>query len=152
MKIQFIAKTISSTFGSGFFPFAPGTVGAGIAIAILWLLPPMSVIYLSIFSLLFYFLGVWASTISEKSWGHDPGKINWDEVVGMMVTVIAVPKSLVGYFIAFVLFRIFDVLKPFPINESQDLPKGWGVMTDDILAGIYSNIILQFIFRVLWIQ
>lgn len=83
----------------------------------------------------------------EKDWGHDSGRIVWDEVVGMMITVAALPKEWLIYLVAFIVFRFFDILKPFPVNKSQNLPHGWGVMVDDVLAGIYANIVLQILAR-----
>lgn len=90
---------------------------------------------------------MWVSTICEKEWGHDPGRVNWDEVVGMIVSVSALPKHWLIYSLAFILFRLFDILKPFPANVSQKLKQGWGVMTDDIVAAVYTNILLQIFFR-----
>ena len=144
-----ISVFISTTMGSGFFPVAPGTIGAIIAILVMWFLPEISWQKLLFSSVLFYFIGVWAARETErKLQKHDPGCINWDEVVGMMISLIAVPKTWIVYIVAFVLFRFFDIVKPQPVDASQKLSGGWGVMTDDVIAGIYSNIILQILFRV----
>lgn len=148
MKIA--AKIIGSTFGAGFSPVAPGTAGSMVAMAALWFAPPLSTISLVLLAAIFYAGGVWASTICETDWGHDAGRIVCDEVVGMMITVVALPKHWVIYIAAFAAFRFFDILKPFPINASQRLPRGWGVMTDDVLAGIYANLVLQILFRVIF--
>ncbi len=148
MKI--LAKIIGSAFGSGFSPVAPGTVGSFVAIAALWVAPPLSTVILILAALLFFFIGVWASAICEQDWGRDPGRVVWDEVVGMMVTVATLPKSLMVYAAAFILFRFFDILKPFPVNRSQQLPGGWGVMIDDVLAGLMGNIVLQILFRLVF--
>jgi len=149
-NLRFVfSATIASTFGSGFFPIAPGTVGAFIAIVVLYLLPAISAWTLFFSSVIFFFIGVWVSTEAEKKWGHDAGRINWDEVVGMMVTVLALPKVWFIYVVGFLLFRLFDVVKPYPANASQALPRGWGIMVDDVIAGIYSNIILQIVFRLI---
>ncbi len=144
------AKIIGSTFGAGFSPVAPGTAGSLVAIAALWFTPSLSAMSLIFFIVIFYFVGVWASTICETDWGHDPGRVVWDEVVGMMITVVALPKQWLIYLVAFAAFRFFDILKPFPINSSQRLPRGWGVMTDDVLAGIYANLVLQLLFRIIF--
>ena len=87
--------------------------------------------------------------MAEKDWGHDAGKIVIDEVVGMWITLWLVPKSLMLYAIGFVLFRVFDILKPLGVRQSQKLPGGWGVMVDDLLAGVYANLILQLFSRIL---
>ena len=150
MKIStFSACSLSSTFGSGFFPVAPGTVGALVAILVLWFLPPLTWAQLLAASGLFYLIGVWAAGEAEGRWGEDAGKINWDEVVGQMVSVLALPKTASVYVAAFVFFRIFDIAKPYPIRLSEKLSGGWGVMTDDVIAGLYANIGLQILFRVI---
>ncbi len=145
-----VAKVIGTTLGSGFFPIAPGTVGSAVAAVALWFLPMIPPGSLVLITVLFFFIGVWASTECEDEWGHDPGKVNWDEVVGMMITLLAVPKHWIVYVAGFFLFRFFDVLKPFPIHKLQSLPRGWGVMVDDVLAAIYANVILQIVFQWIW--
>ncbi|MBI4847392.1 MAG: phosphatidylglycerophosphatase A [Nitrospirae bacterium] len=124
-------------------PYAPGTFGsaAGFILAIL-LRPDDST--LVIFALSVFFIGLYASHQAEKSLGKDSGHIVIDELCGYFVSVLFVPKS-VGYFIAaFVLFRIFDILKPPPVRSAERLvPGGAGIMLDDLLAGIYANACLQ---------
>ncbi len=142
------AKIIGSTFGCGFSPLAPGTVGSLFALILLWFVSPLSNVLLISLVILFFVVGVWAATECEKDWGHDAGRIVWDEVVGMMVAVVALPANWMVFLGAFAAFRFFDILKPFPINASQRLPHGWGVMVDDLLAGIYANIVLQILVRV----
>lgn len=147
--MKLFAKLIGSTFGAGFSPVAPGTVGSLVAIVALWFIP-FSLSTLIIASILFFVLGVWASTVCEQDWGHDPGKVVWDEVVGIMVTVMMMPKQWIVYAAAFALFRLFDILKPFPVKKSQNLPKGWGVMVDDVIAAIFANIVLHILFRLIF--
>lgn len=89
------------------------------------------------------FTGVWVSNHLEKYWGKDSGKIVIDEVLGMMVTLLFLPVSLEIVVLGFVLFRFFDITKVLGIRRSETLPKGWGVMVDDLWAGIYSHLILQ---------
>lgn len=96
-----------------------------------------------------FFIGVWASQQAENVWGHDAGRINWDEVIGMLVSIIALPKTWIVYLAAFMLFRLLDIVKPFPANASQKLPGGWGVMTDDVIAAVYCNLALQIVFRLI---
>ncbi len=147
--MKLIAKIIGSTFGAGFFPIASGTVGSLVAIVALWFVP-FSTASLVGASIIFFLIGLWASTVCEEDWGHDPGKVVWDEVVGMMVTVMLLPKHWIVYAAAFMLFRLFDIIKPFPANKSQNLPKGWGVMVDDVIAAIFANIVLQIVFRLIF--
>jgi phosphatidylglycerophosphatase A len=145
-----IACFVSTTFGLGYFPVAPGTMGSAAAIIGLWFLPSMPIAVWLPSLVMLFLMGVWMATIAEKAWGHDAGRINIDEVVGMAVTVIAVPKYYPVYIVSFFAFRFFDIVKPFPINISQKLPRGWGVMIDDVLAGIYGNIIVQIVSRLVF--
>jgi len=90
-----------------------------------------------------FFVGVWVSNNLEKHWGKDSNKIVIDEVLGMMVSLLFLPISVELVVIGFILFRFFDITKIFGIRKTERLPKGWGVMVDDLLAGIFSNLILQ---------
>ena len=85
----------------------------------------------------------------EEKHGNDPGIIVIDEFVGQWISLLFLPRILWIYVAAFMLFRIFDILKPFPANDSQKLKHGWGVMIDDVIAGIYTNLVLQLLIWVL---
>lgn len=146
LKMSFIARLIATSFFSGFSKIGPGTVGAILALVLYGCLPPIPKLLYLIFLVVLYFVGVWASTIAEHYYGHDAKQINVDEVLGMLTALAAVPKITWLAGLAFLLFRFFDIVKPFPIKTAQEkLPRGWGVMTDDLIAGIFANIILQFI-------
>lgn len=136
---------ISTLFGIGYFPKAPGTAGTLFAAMVYFILPEkwigsvyliLSILFLSLISVLFI-------SKAEKKLGHDNGKIVIDEFFGYFVAMMFLPKSLLILTLAFILFRFFDIFKPEPVNVLQKLPKGWGVMADDIMAGIYTNICLQ---------
>lgn len=142
------AKFFASSFLSGYFPVAPGTVGSFVALVLYWLCPGSNWVILSIFSAGLFFFGVWCATVSEEYWGHDDGKITIDEAVGMLVTVIAVPKTLLMMAVAFVAFRFFDIVKLYPASRAERLPRGWGIMIDDVVAGVYANITVHI---VMWI-
>lgn len=135
-----------STFGYvGFFPVAPGTAGSLAALAlyapIRWVGEP-SIETVAIAVVLV--LGVWASTRTEVLLGtSDPGPVVIDEVLGMLITLAWLPLSLTGILAGFVLFRIFDVLKPFPAGRLEHAPRGWGIMLDDAMAGIYGHLALR---------
>lgn len=90
-------------------------------------------------------LGVWSGNAVEDLWGKDNNKVVIDEVAGMMVTLLFIPVQLKFVLAGLVLFRFFDVMKPLFIRKMELLPKGWGVMADDLLAGIYANILLKVI-------
>ncbi|MDQ0064213.1 phosphatidylglycerophosphatase A family protein [Chryseobacterium lathyri] len=90
-----------------------------------------------------FIIGVWVSDNLEEYWGKDSNKIVIDEVLGMMVSLVFIPISVKNVVIAYLLFRFFDITKILGIKRSEKLPKGWGVMVDDLWAGIYCNLILQ---------
>ena len=93
-------------------------------------------------------LGIWASTLLEEFYGHDPSEVTIDEMVGQWIALFMLPKTLAAISIAFISFRVFDILKIEPINKLQKLPKGFGVMMDDVMAGIYANLCCHLIFWV----
>jgi phosphatidylglycerophosphatase A len=120
-------------------PLAPGTVASALTAAILWLLN-LSPLTLGALLIVVTALGTWAADEAERSLGggKDPGAIVVDEVAGMTLAVLAVPLTPLALSVAFVLFRVFDVVKPFPANVSQQLRGGLGVMVDDLIAGLYA--------------
>ncbi|MBI9032457.1 phosphatidylglycerophosphatase A [bacterium] len=103
-----------------------------------------------IFLIAFFFLGVYSSTKAEETMGHDNGHIVIDEVVGYWFAMYLFPPTLYYVVFGFLLFRLFDIAKPYPINKLQNLPKGWGVMVDDLLAGVYAAVILLVI-DLIWV-
>lgn len=139
-----LALLIATVFGAGYSPIAPGTAGSAVTVLILWLVP-FSRAGLVLFLVAVVVVGTWAAHVAErKIGGKDPGAIVIDEVAGMTLSVVAFPLPLTpGVLIAgFVLFRIFDVLKPPPARESQRFTGGLGVMIDDLIAGLYALAIL----------
>jgi len=93
-------------------------------------------------------IGIWASGEVEKDWGKDSSKVVIDEAAGMCVSLLFLPTKVKYVFAAFILFRFFDIAKPLYIRRLEKLPRGWGVMADDLLSGIYSNLIMQIIIAV----
>lgn len=91
----------------------------------------------------FFFLGVQSANRLEAVWGSDPSRIVIDEMVGVWIAMLGVPFSITNLALAFVLFRIFDIWKPLGIRKMEDFKSGWGVMMDDVLAGIYALILLH---------
>ena len=139
-KIQYAIATLGFI---GFLPYAPGTFGTATAFIITILLRPDDVWLLLVLPLIFL-LGLQASSQAEKMLGKDSGHIVIDEFCCYLVSVLFIPKTP-GYLItAFILFRIFDILKPPPIGKIEEVVTGGtGIMLDDILAGIYANACLQ---------
>jgi phosphatidylglycerophosphatase A len=136
-----------SVFFIGYFPVASGTLAsAASALIYYFFLQELTtkgnlLLLLIIIAISLIFVPIIKS--AEKDLGHDSHKIVIDEVIGYFVAILFLPHSLMVAIYAFVLFRVFDVSKPPPIYQIQSLPHGWGVLADDILAGIYTNIVLQ---------
>jgi phosphatidylglycerophosphatase A len=146
-----LAVFIATVGYCGYFPKAPGTVGsvAGLLFYLLvwWAQSPL---FEAAWILALFVIGVWAGTTSERYFGGiDPGPIVLDEVVGMLITLAFIPVGIPGALIGFILFRLFDVLKPFPAGRLEKLHGGFGVMADDAMAAIYANIALRL---VLWVR
>lgn len=140
-----------STFGYlGCIPFAPGTIGsaAGLAVYAVLRLSGSARVDLGTILLLFA-AGAWSGTRAEKHFGGvDPGPIIIDEVMGMLLTLFLIPVSWAGALLGFVIFRVLDVIKPYPSARLERLPGGLGVMADDAMAAVYSNLTLRLI---LWL-
>ncbi|MET0464742.1 MAG: phosphatidylglycerophosphatase A [Chitinophagaceae bacterium] len=138
-----LAKAIA-TCGIGYMGKGGGSVAAA-AYCVVWLLIAgnTTTVWSIVLALAILFSGVWSSNNVEKEWGHDSSKVVIDEVAGMMITLAWAPVELIYALIGFVLFRFFDILKPLGVRKAEDLPGGWGVMGDDVLAGIYAFIVLQ---------
>ncbi len=135
-----------ATFGyCGYFPFAPGTVGsaAGLLVyLIVWWSQSPAVEVALIVAL--FLAGTWAGTVAERYFGGiDPGPIVIDEVAGMLITLAFIPVGVSGALAGFFLFRVFDVLKPFPARRFESLHGGLGVMADDAMAAVYANLSLR---------
>ncbi len=145
--IDNLSKFVSSFFGIGFIPVAPGTFGslAGVIIyCFLWRFE--SVFYSAL--ILLILIGLLVSARAERAWAKkDPRFIVIDEVAGSMVALIAVPLNLINLVSVFALFRIMDITKPFPIKRVENLPSGFGIMFDDVIAGLYANLIFHIVFN-----
>ena len=151
-----LAVFVATVAYCGYFPFAPGTVGsaAGLVVYLLvWWSQSPSVEVGLIVGL--FGAGVWAGTTAERFFGGiDPGPVVIDEVVGMLITLAFIPVGWSAALAGFVLFRIFDVLKPFPAGRLESLHGGLGVMADDAMAAIYANLSLRLVMWLLpaWIR
>ncbi len=140
-----LAVFIATVGYCGYFPLAPGTVGsaAGLIFYLLvwWSQSPLVEVGLIV---VLFAIGVWAGTASERYFGGiDPGPVVIDEVVGMLITLAFIPVGWSGALAGFVLFRIFDVIKPYPANRLEALHGGLGVMADDAMAAVYANLSLR---------
>lgn len=141
---------IATVGGAGFFPKAPGTIGSLIAVVFYLLVFPAepSVLIHTVFFLILtavFFAGVWASGLAEAAYGHDPSCVVIDEVVGMGLSLLWLPMSWTWALAAFVVFRIMDVTKWLGSDRMQRLPGGWGIMMDDVVAGLWTNVFMQIV-------
>ena len=144
-----LSKFVGTFGGTGLFPVAPGTVGSIAGLGVLWAISFVaSASYQFILQLLFLIvfipLGVIASSAYENHFGKiDPKEVVIDEVVGIVITLFALPFTLFNVISGFILFRLLDIIKPFPIGKLQNIKGGWGIMADDIAAGLVSALILR---------
>lgn len=146
-----IHKLIATSLGIGYIGKGGGTVAAAAAVLIWYLVLAgghTSGFGPVVFTVVITLLGVWSGTEVEPYWGKDDKKVVIDEVAGMCISVLFVPVTPAYMIAGLVLFRFFDIVKPLGIRRTEALPGGWGVMMDDVIAGIYSNILLQL---VLWL-
>lgn len=138
-------KIIASIFGIGYIGKGGGTVAA-IAAALLWYCLQLNIGQQIILVIVTMILGVWAGNVVEKDWGKDSSKVVIDEVIGLFIAMLFIPaNSIPLLIIGLILFRFFDIAKPLGVRRMEHLKGGWGVMMDDVLAGVYANIILQVI-------
>ncbi|MCD7710269.1 MAG: phosphatidylglycerophosphatase A [Porphyromonadaceae bacterium] len=147
-KPPFFHLLLTTGFGSGFSPVAPGTAGALVAV-LLWgvgyfLLPfPILQVVLAVVIVYFTVQGIYSGTVMERYWGEDPSRVVIDEMVGVWIPLLVVPEGGGWYVLAaFVLFRFFDIVKPLGIRRMERFKGGLGIMMDDILAGVYSALLL----------
>jgi phosphatidylglycerophosphatase A len=138
-----INRLIASCFGIGYIK-GGGSVAALVTCIVIWFLPDQHYpIALPVATLLITVLGIYVGNQVEAEWGKDSYRVVIDEVSGMLVTLLFVPLTLINLIAGFVLFRFFDMVKPLYIRKMENLPGGTGVMMDDVLAGIYANLVLQ---------
>lgn len=140
-----LAVFLATVAYCGYFPVAPGTVGsaAGLVVYLLvwWTRSP--IVEAGLIAVTFV-VGTWAATHAERYFGGiDPGPVVIDEVLGMLMTLAFIHVGLTAALAGFVLFRVFDVIKPFPANRLEKLHGGLGVMADDAMAGVYANLALR---------
>jgi len=140
-------KLIATVLGIGYVGKGGGTLAA-VACCIIWILIPAGSLtnyWQVIITISVCVIGVWSGNVVDPFWGKDSSKVVIDEVAGMMVTLLFIPITFKYVLTGLVLFRFFDIAKPLLVRKMEVLPKGWGVMADDLLAGLYGNIILQLV-------
>ena len=137
-----IAKIIATAGGIGFL-YKGGGTAAAVVFCIAWYFIPIGPVYQALLLIVLLAVGTWSATKMESVWEHDSNKIVIDEVAGMMITLAFLPNNWMYIVTGCVLFRFFDIVKPLGIKRAESLPRGIGVMADDVVAGIYAQLILR---------
>jgi len=129
----------------GYVPLAPGTFGSAAGLAVFFLIRSTGSITVEVAAILLLFaVGIWSGTVAEHYFGGiDPAPVVMDEVVGMLITLAFLPVSVTGAIVGFLVFRVLDVVKPWPSAQFERLPGGLGVMADDGMAAIYGNLVMH---------
>jgi len=136
--------TVLATFGPiGYVPIAPATAGSAVVALIAWFLPTPDLLSTAALFAVGTVVAAWIAGEAEKELGHDAKPIVVDEAVGQSLALLFVPHRIPAFMLAFLLFRIFDVWKPLGAQQAQHLPGGWGIVADDVMAGIYANLALR---------
>lgn len=131
-------------FGIGYVSKGGGTIAALICCVVWYLLKIDGYATTTMLATtLVLVVGIWSSNVVEQEWGKDSSKVVIDEVAGMMISLLFIPFAVTYIIAALVLFRFFDIVKPLYIKKTEQLPGGWGVMLDDVQAGIYANLMMQ---------
>jgi phosphatidylglycerophosphatase A len=137
------ALAFATALGAGYAPMAPGTAGSAAGLLLWCLLPASPIVQASTLAVVIV-MGSWSGGVAERHFGRpDPGQVVIDEVAGMLVTLFLVPVGWAGALLAFLLFRLADIVKPYPANRLERLPGGIGIMADDLMAGVYANLALR---------
>lgn len=143
-----VAVWISSVGGLGFAPIAPGTFGSAAGILIYWLTRHWSTPAQFMIIAVVTVVGTWAATETARHVGReDPGQVVIDEVAGQLVTLALTGAGLTATIVGFFLFRILDIIKPYPANRFERLHGGVGIMADDLMAGVYGCVLLHLMMR-----
>jgi phosphatidylglycerophosphatase A len=129
----------------GYVPIAPGTFGSAAGLAVFYAVRSSGSITVELAAIVLLFaVGVWSGTAAEHHFGGiDPGPVVLDEVVGMLITLALLPVNLTGAIVGFLIFRVLDVVKPWPSAQFEKLPGGLGVMADDGMAAVYGNLLMR---------
>ncbi len=145
MKINFFEKLIGSGFYTGYIPLASGTFGSIAALLIYWIPGFENPIIMYSALILFGSYGIYVGNKFDKLYGKDPAECTVDEIIGQWIALLFLPKTLLISVIAFLTWRLFDIIKPYPARRLEDLPGGFGIIMDDVVAGFYSLIFVHFI-------
>ena len=139
-----MARLIATVFGSGYSAFAPGTVGSAVGVLLFWPMAATAWPWQAGASAILFVVGsLAAGRVARLVNRKDPGIVVVDEVVGQWVTLTALPFTPFTAGLGFLLFRVMDIVKPWPARDLEDVPGGWGIMADDVAAGLYANLAVR---------
>ena len=140
-----LALAIATCGYVGYAPLAPGTFGSAVGVALFYLVRSTGSTTIEVAVIIaVLLLGLWSATLAEEHFGGlDPGPVVIDEVAGMLITLLLLPVNGLGIFVGFLVFRVLDVVKPWPAARFEHLPGGLGVMADDTMAAIYGNLLMR---------
>ena len=144
MTRRTVPLALATVFGVGYAPVAPGTFGSAAGLLVWWPLHSASAGVQAAVIVALFAIGSWSGSVAERHFGRtDPSQVVIDELMGMLITLFLNPVGWRGAAAGFLLFRLADVVKPFPANRFERLPGGVGVMADDAMAAIYANLVLR---------
>lgn len=147
--MRFITKFLATGLGTGYVPKMPGTAGSVLGLVLVWAVAGLSLGAYLLFTAIFALFSIWVAHQADKQFDvKDAPQIVIDEIAGIVVTFVAIPLVPLTAVLGFILFRFFDIVKPPPIRQSQCLKGGWGIVVDDLLAGLFANIVLQIVLTV----
>ncbi len=142
--LSLAAQFVATGAGSGYAPFAPGTAGSLVGLLLFWPLSRLPFAGQVGVTVALFLVGTLAAAHLARRLGlKDPGIVVVDEVVGQWVSLLLLPLTPLTVVLGFLLFRLLDVLKPWPARDFERLPGGWGIMADDVMAGIYANLLVR---------
>ncbi|HEX9189537.1 MAG TPA: phosphatidylglycerophosphatase A [Vicinamibacteria bacterium] len=142
--VDVAARVVATAFGSGRSPVAPGTAGSAVGVLLFWPLASLGWRWQLLAALVLFLVGTLAAgRVADRVGRKDPGIVVVDEVVGQWVTLAALPFTPVTAAVGFLLFRVADVVKPWPARDLEALPGGWGIMADDVAAGVWAHLALR---------
>jgi phosphatidylglycerophosphatase A len=145
MKINFFEKLLGSEFYTGFIPLTSGTFGSLAALAIYWI-PGFENPYIIIPAIILLTIyGIYIGNKFDVIYGKDPSEFTLDEIIGQWISLLFLPKTILISVIAFISWRVFDIIKPFPARRLEDLHGGLGIIADDVVASIYTLIFVHII-------
>jgi len=147
--VDSLARVVATAFGSGYSPFAPGTAGSAVGLLLFWPMAAWPWPWQAAAAAALFLVGSLAAGRVARHVGlKDPGIVVVDEVVGQWVTLAALPFTPVTAGLGFLLFRAMDIVKPWPARDLEQVPGGWGIMADDVAAGVYAHLALRVVLLV----